>query len=58
VLGSATTPGPRPTSTGAGSDREIRRCLKRYIARELFQLLEHPLDSQQEPPLRASRARD
>jgi transposase len=28
------------------SDREIRRCLKRYIARELFQLLEHPLDSQ------------
>ena len=28
------------------TDREIRRCLKRYIARELFQLLEHPLDNQ------------
>lgn len=28
------------------SDREIRRCLKRYIAREIFQLLENPLDSQ------------
>lgn len=28
------------------SDREIRRCLKRYIARELFNLLEKPLDRQ------------
>lgn len=26
--------------------REIRRCLKRYITRERFNLLEHPLDSQ------------
>jgi transposase len=28
------------------SDREIRRCLKRYIARELFRTLESGLDSQ------------
>jgi transposase len=28
------------------SDREIRRCLKRYIARELFQVLEDPVDRQ------------
>jgi transposase len=28
------------------TDREIRRCVKRYIARELFNLLEHPLDNQ------------
>jgi transposase len=28
------------------SDREIRRCLKRYIARELYRILEHPLDIQ------------
>lgn len=28
------------------TDREIRRCLKRYIAREIFRLLDHPLDSQ------------
>lgn len=28
------------------NDREIRRCLKRYIARELYRALEHPLDSQ------------
>ena len=26
------------------TDREIRRCLKRYIAREFFNLLEKPLD--------------
>jgi transposase len=26
------------------TDREIRRCLKRYITRELFRALEHPLD--------------
>ncbi len=28
------------------TDREIRRCLKRYIARDLYRLLEQPLDSQ------------
>ena len=28
------------------TSREIRRCVKRYIARELFQLLEKPLDKQ------------
>lgn len=28
------------------TDREIRRCLKRYIARELFRVLEHPIDNQ------------
>jgi transposase len=28
------------------TDREIRRCLKRYIARELFRVLESGLDSQ------------
>lgn len=28
------------------SDREIRRCLKRYIAREIFRTLESGLDSQ------------
>lgn len=28
------------------TSREIRRCVKRYIARELFNLLEHALDSQ------------
>jgi transposase len=27
------------------SDREIRRCLKRYISRELFKVLERPLDN-------------
>lgn len=26
------------------TDREIRRCLKRYIARHLYRILEHPLD--------------
>jgi transposase len=28
------------------SDREIRRCLKRYVAREIFKVLETPLDMQ------------
>jgi hypothetical protein len=28
------------------TDREIRRCLKRYVARQLFQQLEQPVDSQ------------
>jgi hypothetical protein len=28
------------------TDREIRRCLKRYISRELFSALERPLDKQ------------
>jgi hypothetical protein len=28
------------------TDREIRRCLKRYLARELFKILEKPLDRQ------------
>ena len=28
------------------TSREIRRCVKRYIARELFQLLGRPLDNQ------------
>jgi transposase len=28
------------------SDREIRRCLKRYVAREIFRVLEQPLDTQ------------
>jgi len=28
------------------TDREIRRCLKRYIAREFYQILENPLDKQ------------
>jgi transposase len=28
------------------TSRETRRCVKRYIARELFQLLEKPLDNQ------------
>lgn len=27
-------------------DREIRRCLKRYAAREMFKVLEMPLDMQ------------
>ena len=27
------------------TDREIRRCLKRYIAREIFNVLEHPIDN-------------
>jgi hypothetical protein len=32
-----TTPRPRSTSYAGGeSDREIRRCIKRYIARQLF----------------------
>ena len=26
------------------TDREIRRCLKRYIARHIYRILEHPLD--------------
>ena len=28
------------------TDREIRRCLKRYIARELYRVLESGLDKQ------------
>jgi hypothetical protein len=28
------------------SDRDIKRCLKRYIARQLFRQLENPLDEQ------------
>jgi hypothetical protein len=28
------------------TDREIRRCLKRYVARQLFRQLEQPVDSQ------------
>ena len=28
------------------TDREIRRCLKRYVAREIYKVLEHPLDKQ------------
>ena len=28
------------------TDREIRRCLKRYIAREFYKILENPLDKQ------------
>ena len=28
------------------TDRENRRCLRRYIVRELFNVLEQPLDSQ------------
>jgi hypothetical protein len=28
------------------TDREIRRCLKRYIARELYRTLERELDNQ------------
>ncbi|HDH26771.1 MAG TPA: IS110 family transposase, partial [Actinobacteria bacterium] len=28
------------------TDREIRRCLKRYIARELYRILENGLDNQ------------
>jgi transposase len=28
------------------TDREIRRCLKRYVARQLYRQLEQPLDSQ------------
>jgi transposase len=28
------------------SDREIRRCLKRYIARQLYRQLQQPLDAQ------------
>ena len=27
------------------TDRDIRRCLKRYIAREIFNVLEHPIDN-------------
>jgi hypothetical protein len=27
------------------TDREIRRCLKRYIARQLYRQLEQPLDA-------------
>ena len=44
-------PAPAPTPTAARAegktDREIRRCLKRYIARQLYRQLEHhpsPLD--------------
>jgi transposase len=29
-------------TTDGKTAREIRRCLKRYIARDLFRLLEHP----------------
>ena len=32
--------------TQGKSDREIRRCLKRYIAREIFRVLENPIDKQ------------
>jgi hypothetical protein len=28
------------------SDRDIKRCLKRYVARQLFRQLEHPIDDQ------------
>jgi transposase len=31
--------------TQGKTDREIRRCLKRYIARQLYRQLEHPLDA-------------
>lgn len=40
------------------SDREIRRCLKRYIAREVYRLLTHPQDIPPEgagPELREAR---
>ena len=42
---SATTPARRPTPTAAEpqqkTDRDIKRCLKRYIARQLFRQLEN-----------------
>ena len=35
-----------PRRAQGTTDREIRRCLKRYIARELYRVLESGLDSQ------------
>lgn len=31
-----------PRTARGKTPREIKRCLKRYVARELFRLLEHP----------------
>jgi hypothetical protein len=33
---------PQRRQAEGKSDREIKRCLKRYVARELFRLLEDP----------------